>query len=181
MGDDLNFKHPFSCLLSGPSGSSKTSFCIRFLQNLNTLGTVADFSGGNVWCNSEISAIPYGQLAGAKHVRFHVGVPADFNNNGEKPCLIILDYLLNTAYSKVVCDLFTKGSHHRNISLILITQNLFHQGKFCRDISLNAKYIVVLKHVRDREQLTHLARKVLPHDIKGLSDAYLNATEEPHG
>jgi hypothetical protein len=27
-----------------------------------------------------------------------------------------------------VCDLFTKGSHHRNISVVLITQNLFHQG-----------------------------------------------------
>ena len=80
-----------------------------------------------------------------------------------------------------MCDLFTKGSHHRNISVILITQNLFHQGKFCRDISLNAKYIVVLKNVREREQFSHLARQVLPHDSKGLSDAYLNATEEPHG
>jgi hypothetical protein len=80
-----------------------------------------------------------------------------------------------------VCNLFTKGSHHRNISVILNTQNLFHQGKYCRDISLNAKYIVVLKYVRDREQFSHLARQVLPHDSKGLSDAYLNATEEPHG
>ena len=79
-----------------------------------------------------------------------------------------------------MCDLFTKGSNHRNISVILITQNLFHQGKFCRDISLNAKYIV-LKNVRDRGQFSHLARQVLPHASKGLSDAYLNATEEPHG
>jgi len=152
MGDDLKLKHPFSCLLSGPSGSGKTSFCIRFLQNLKTLCTVACFSGGIVWCYSEVSAIQYRQLAGTKHVRFHEGVPADFNNSGEKPCFIILDDLLNTAYSKDVCDLFTKGSHHRNISVIQITQNLFHQGKFCRDISLNAKYIFVLKNVRDREQ-----------------------------
>jgi len=97
-----------------------------------------------------------------------------------KNCLIILDDFLNTAYSKDVCGLFTKGSHHRNISVILITQNLFHQGKFCRDISLNAKYIVVLKNVRDREQFSHPARQVRPHDSKRLSDAYLNATEEPH-
>jgi hypothetical protein len=80
-----------------------------------------------------------------------------------------------------VCDLFTKISHHRNISVILITQNLFHQGKFFRDISLNAKHIVVFENVRDREQFSHLARQVLPHDSKGLSDAYLNATEEPLG
>ena len=80
-----------------------------------------------------------------------------------------------------MCDLFTKISHHRNISVILITQNLFHQGKFFRDISLNAKHIVVFENVRDRKQFSHLARQVLPHDSKGLSDAYLNATEEPLG
>jgi len=70
VGDDLKFKHPFSCLLSGPSVSFNTSFCIRFFQNLKTLCSVADSSGGIVWCYSEISAIPYRQLAGTKHVHF---------------------------------------------------------------------------------------------------------------
>ena len=72
------------------------------LANPEKLCTVADFSGGIVWCYSEISAIPYRQLEGTKHVRFHEGVPADFKNSGEKPCLNILDDLLNTAYSKDV-------------------------------------------------------------------------------
>jgi len=56
-------------------------------------------------------------------------------------------------YSKDVFDLFTKSSHHRNISFILITQNLFHQGRFCRDISLNAKYSVALKKSETRVNL----------------------------
>ena len=132
MGDDLNFKHPLSCLLIGPSVSGRRSFCIRFLQNLKPLRTMADYSGGIVWCYSEISAIPYRQLAGTKHVRFHEGVPADFNNYRGKTCLIILDHLLCSAYSKDGCDLFTKGSHHRNISVILITLNLFHQASSVR-------------------------------------------------
>ena len=113
-----------------------------------------DFSGGIVRSYSEISAVPYQQFAG--HVRFHEGVPADFNSR-EKPCLIILDDLLNSAYSKDVCDLFTKDSNHRNISVILITQNVFHQGKCCRDISLKAKYIVVLKNLCDRKN-SHIWR-----------------------
>ena len=77
---------------------------------------MADLSRGIVYFYSEISAIPYRQLAGTKHVRFHEGVPADFNNSGEKPYLIIVDDLINTAYLKYVCDLFTKGRQHRNIS-----------------------------------------------------------------
>jgi len=84
-------------------------------------------------------------------------------------------------YSKDVCDLFTKGSHHRNISVILITQNLFHQGRFCRDISLNAKYSVTLKNVRDKSQFQYLARQVHPEDSDSLYKSYLEATERPHG
>jgi len=85
------------------------------------------------------------QLAGTKNVRFNEGLSADFHNAKDKPCLIILDDLLNEAYTKDVCDLFTKGSHHRNVSVVLITQILFHQGWYCRDISLNAMYILVFK------------------------------------
>jgi hypothetical protein len=64
------------------------------------------------------------------------------------PSLIIFDDLLNEVYSREVCDLFTKGSHHRNLNVILIRQNCLHQGKHCRDILLIAKYVVLLKNVR---------------------------------
>ena len=91
---------------------------------------------------------------------------------------MIIDDLLNVVYSEQV---FTKGSHHRNISVILITQNLFHQGRYCRNISLNAKYLVQMKTVRDKQQFMHLARQVYPEHSSNLCKAYLNATERPHG
>jgi len=159
MRDDLKFKHPFTCIISGPSWSGKSSFCIRFLQNLDALCTERDFDGGVIWCFSEKTAVPSPAVLPKKRdIRFNEGVPTDFANARGRPCLVILDDLLNDAYSKQVCDLFTKGSHHRNISVILITQNLFHQGRFCRDISLNAKYLVLLKNVRDKNQFMFLAR-----------------------
>jgi len=94
------------------------------------------FSGGIIWCYSENSAVPQRHLGSLhKDVSFHEVVPQNFGNDRGKPCLIILDDVLNEVYSKDVCDLFTKGNHHRNISVILITQNLFHQGRFRRDIA----------------------------------------------
>jgi len=45
MSDDLKFKHPFLCIVSGPSRSGKTSFCERFLQNLDALCTEREFDG----------------------------------------------------------------------------------------------------------------------------------------
>ena len=137
MSDDLRFRHPFSCIVSGPSGSGKSSFVIRFLQNLDYLCTESTFAGGIVWCYGEKSAVPSRHQLPA-NVRYNEGVPEDFGSANGEPFLVILEDLLNDVYSKQVCELFTRGSHHRNISVILITQNLFHQGRFCRDISLNA-------------------------------------------
>jgi len=57
-----------------------------------------------------------------------------------------------------VIDLFSKGSHHKNLSVIFITQNLFHQYRGMQDISLNSNYIVVFKNPRDRAQIQHLVR-----------------------
>ena len=79
------------------------------------------------------------------NITYQEGLPETYGNAPGNPSLIVLDDLLNEIYSNDVCDLFTKGSRHHNISVLLLTQNIFHQGTNCRDISLNAKYLVLLK------------------------------------
>ena len=134
-----------------------------------------------IWCYSEKTAVPSPTELPKRDVHFNEGVPKYFENARGRPCLSILDDLSNDVYSKQVCDLFTKSSHHRNISVILITQNLFHQGRYCRDVSLNAKYLVLLKNVRDKNQFIFLARQVYPENSASLYKAYLDATQRPHG
>jgi hypothetical protein len=116
-----------------------------------------------------------------KNVQIREVVPENFKHAKGLPCLFILDNLLNEMYSRAVCDLFTKGSHHRNFSVILITQSFSHQAPHCRDISLNAKYLVALKNVRDRNQFAYPARQVLPEASGSLCEAYREATQKPHG
>jgi len=77
--------------------------------------------------------------------------------------------------------LFTKGSHHTNISVILITQNLFIQELFSRDIYLNTKYLVLLKSVSDKKQLIFLTRQFYPENSTILYKTYLDATQSPQG
>ena len=107
-------------------------------------------------------------------------MPADFENYQGNPCLIILDDLLNDVYSKDICDIFTKRSCHRNIRVILNTQSVYIQGRYCRDISLIATYILVLKNARDKKQFLHFARQVYPEGCDGKFRAFLDATERPH-
>jgi len=118
MSNNLKFRHPFSCIVTGPSGSGNVSFCIRFLQNLEYLCTEGIFAGGILWCYGEKSAVASGHQLPA-NVRFNEGVPVYFGSGNGEPCLVILDDLLNDVYSKQLCEFFTRGSYHRNISVIL--------------------------------------------------------------
>lgn len=114
------------------------------------------------------------------NIIYKEGLPDMTDFDGTKPNLVVVDDMMRETDSNVV-DLFTKGSHHRNLSVFFITQNLFHQGKGQRDISLNAHYIVLFKNPRDRAQIKHLARQVYPQDPKFVEEAYEDATRPAHG
>ena len=114
-----------------------------------------------------------------ENVSFFKGAP-DFENPENVPTLIGLNDLMESAYSTNVSELFTKGSRYRNISLVLITQYLFHQNSSSRDISLNSKYIVVFKNTRDKTQVVHLARQVYPENICSFHKTYLDDCKDPH-
>jgi len=107
MCDDLKFRHPFSCFVCGPSGSGKSSFCIRFLQNHDALCTERKFGRGIVWCYGEKGAVPSRQHLPA-NISFNEGVSEGFGKTNGETCLVILENILNYIYSKQVCELFKK-------------------------------------------------------------------------
>jgi hypothetical protein len=75
-----------------------------------------------------------------------------------------------------VVKFFTQGSHHRNLTVVYIVQNLFNQDKSMRTVSLNAHYIVVFKNPRDATQLRTLAYQMYPENPAPLLDAFKDAT-----
>ena len=81
----------------------------------------------------------------------------------------------------VVLEMFTVGSHHKNLSIFYITQNFFSCGKFARDISLNTHYIILFNNPRDCLQISYLGRQMYPNNSKFLSECYEDATRKAHG
>lgn len=170
----IQFKHPFAMLIAGPSMCGKTTFLRNLLEYQEKMFNVR--FNKILWCYSESSSKP-----NVQGVDFHRGVPDDIQNSTNSPMLIVLDDLMSEAYNKTVSDIFTKKSHHSNISVVLVLQNIFHQGAHARDISLNAKYIIVFKNPRDRQQFNCLARQVFPENPKELIRVYNEVTQSAHG
>jgi hypothetical protein len=67
------------------------------------------------------------------------------------------------------------------LPIIYIVQNIFHQGKEMRNISLNAHYIVLFKSPRDKQQISMLARQINPGRVQEFTRSYEDATSRPHG
>ena len=80
-----------------------------------------------------------------------------------------------------ITSLFTKGCHHRNLSVIFILQKIFHRGKELRDMSLNCHYLVLFKSPRDSSQINHLAKQMFPGHVKYMQESFQDTTSRPYG
>ena len=84
--------------------------------------------------------------------------------------LIVLDDLMKRASNRAdVAALFTHG-RHENLSIMYLTQNLFHKSKYACDISLNIDYVVFFKIIRDPSMVTYLGQQM--GNVKFLRQAY---------
>ena len=152
---DVTWQHPLTCLVAGPSGCGKTEWVKRFFTHLPDM--IKPVPTKIIWSYGEWQ-LSYQSLQ--DKVQFVQGLP-DLPPYSREHLLLIIDDQMQSVDQRL-CNFFTKGSHHCNISDIYIVQNLFNQHKEHRTISLNAHYLVVFKNPRDSSQILHLAKQMYP-------------------
>lgn len=161
-------RHPSSCLIVGPSQCGKTSL-VREMIKKSVYG-----------CDIHKVKYCYSYFAPwfleEPDFEFIQGLPDSY----EKGDLIVIDDLMHRLNDKIA-DLFTAASHHCEVSVILILQNLFPRLKVMRDISLNAHYLILFRNARDASQVGCLGRQLYPRNSQFLTDAYIKATSKPFG
>ncbi|GBM53880.1 hypothetical protein AVEN_64809-1 [Araneus ventricosus] len=108
-------------------------------------------------------------------IEFVQGLPDSYENCD----LIVIDDLMHQLDQKV-SELFTVVSHHQNVSVILLLQNLFPKRKAMRDTSLNSHYIILFKNSRDMSQINCFARQLYPRNSHFMVDAYIKAAASPY-
>ncbi len=128
----------------------------------------------------------YDELSSLFDIKFIEGIPKSLTDENvlppNKKSILICDDLMEVAYSNdELTRAFTKYVHHKSFSIILITQNLFFQGKTSRAITLNTQYIILYKSPRDAMQIMVLGRQIFPGNTKYFMECYQDATNQPFG
>ena len=88
-------------------------------------------------------------------IEYAQGIPSEVDSMFDRSVnnLIILNDMMGEAtQNKRISQLFTRVRHD-NLSVIYLTQNLFHKKQ--REIILNFDYIVIFKNPKDKTQFTN--------------------------
>lgn len=154
-------------IINGPSQSGKTHLVRKIISEQMYEIPIKKV----VWCYKIFQPWFHEE----RNIKFIAGLPTEDENFQ----LLILDDLMNNLTAEI-SQMFTVGSHHKNFSIILITQNLFPRIRVARDISLNAHYIILFRNNRDQSQIACFGRQVFPDRSKFFMDAYKKATAEKY-
>ncbi len=171
-------------VLSGCTQSGKTTWIKRLLENLNEMFP-NDPPKSVLYCYGIFQpAFTDMQSMGIK-MEFHEGVPSEATidsfrqADGERHCLVVLDDLMQLICSnKTIESMFTLGSHHKNVTVLYVNQNLFCQGRSSTSIARNAHYVILFE-CADFLQIEIFGKHM--GKTKVLMEAYMDAISENFG
>lgn len=182
--DDVKLKHPFSMILAGNRRTGKTQFIKRMLLERERFIASPQIEHV-IWIYASPQGEVFSELQASMGTRieFVKGLPTNASINdaileeklGSK--LIIIDDLMEEASRREdVKHLFTRG-RHENVSVVFLSQNLFHKSTHAREMAINTDYLTLFKNPRDASSITYLGRQM--GNTKFLQKAFALATREP--
>ena len=172
---DLTLKHPSRIIIYGPSGSGKSTFIEKLLYFM--LEMFGFYFENIIYCSGQ--AFPnFESVHGIRLIKsMNIDKELLETIDPEKKNLIIIDDNMHNVVNDIlISDIFTKLSNHKNITVVLILQNLFPKSKYMRDISTNSTYIVLMSNPRENLQVKTLSSQVDSANSSYLLECYNDAT-----
>ena len=95
--------------------------------------------------------------------------------------LILDDLMEESGNNKRVLDLLTKDSHHRGITALYLTEDLFPPDEYSKTINRNAHYAISFKSPSDKTGIRNLLLQVYPEKWRRVLKLFLRLTARPFG
>ncbi|KAL3076977.1 hypothetical protein niasHT_031234 [Heterodera trifolii] len=156
---DLQFRHPFTMIVSGSTGSGNYGELNTNILNLQRTGKI-----GNV------PVTVHSGVLSAEQVR---------DCAKKEKLLLILDDLVVGMSQQYLDALFTRGSHNWGVSVILVTQHLFN--KELRVSRTNSHYLVLMRNPAGALQIRTIATHLFPSRTAYFMEAYRDACAKNFG
>lgn len=168
------FAAPFTLILSGATGSGKTQWLMKFLENYETL--IDPPPKKILYCYSEMNDSVLSLKS--RGIETFKGIPdQEYIKAQPKPLLLILDDLMLNMGNEFLDLLFTRGSHNWNVSVIFVTQSLY--GKNFRTARANSHYLVLMRNPSGILQTKTVGSQLFPRRLNYFMDAFNDATSKP--
>ena len=158
---DLRFHHPARIIVYGLSNSAKTTLVVT---NLLNAAYFRDPITKVVWYYGHEQP-GYRRMA-ERGIVLREGLPEDLEHDfpghtpeGQTRILVLDDLMKEAANNEGVLDIFTAKSYHKNITAIMLTQNLCFQGKHSVNISRNASCIIFLIERRNMRVIRNFLQR----------------------
>lgn len=174
-------EHPFTCIVAGATGSGKTVLVRKLLSShAIVINGLKQERPRVLWCYGIKQSLHDESILNCD-VTYSEGMNETEILSFKPDILIVDDLMQEKAGDQSLSNIFTRGSHHLGMSVIFMVQNLFAKGSKMRTISLNAKYIILMKNPRDKSQIYALGRQLFPDKGAYFRDSYEDATKEAYG
>ena len=149
----LPFEPCSSICISGQTGSGKTRWVYQFLTHIREM-YARDPPTRILYCYGIYQPLFDEMERNVPYFTSKQGLPSaeeldEFTGDRRHKLIVIEDLMHKVVQDKEMELLFTQGTHHRCVSVILITQNLYPGGKHARTIALNTWYTILMKNFKE--------------------------------
>lgn len=175
---DIRLKENFKLFISGPSRCGKTFFVSELLENIDTITKEPPETiiyVYKVWQSKfdEMKNVVHIFMEDSENVIQNIKDVAQGQG-----IFVIFDDLINSKSLVDIATLFTVDGRHMNMSMAFLSQRMFVNNEYFRQISQNCDYFCIFKNPRNSSEIRTLAQQITPGSLD-LIEIYKEATKNP--
>lgn len=176
--DIIKFKDKSSIILCAPTGGGKSCLISKILLHKERM--FCNVPTKVLYCYRFYQSIFDTLQKQINGIDFHLGLPSqteidNFSTLNEHRLIVIDDLATELVNSTVIENLVTSACHHRNLSSIIVLQNLFPKGSVVRTLLLNCTYTILFENNRDQHQVKLLGSRLYPGKSHNFLEIYNDA------